>query len=474
MNNRKTKLTKQEIADLYDLPIERVNSLSRTLTPVGKQDNINLYSRDDVFQKFGPLPKALRLTLSTARSQEEFSSELANLIRNGDGSCVVAKAAPGLGKTQAVVEAEQNGSLLMVSHRNAMVDSLGERLNLTHGKVNPTTRTGLCVDSISNLPKEPFDTVLVDEPESLLLHIYSWVESGKSDSWIREKTNRYCEHLRSAKKVIVLDAHLTGDTAESFSRIANKPLTGLQSGLSWQADTPLELYHKNQMADFIDEVKRSLDREEKTVICTDSDTKAMEFAKQFAEHKPIIYTGSSKAPDLSPSSSRLLIHTQAIDAAVSLHEWNGANVFGIFSMFYIDSLNVIQMLGRVRKPSSRGVIITSQQRWVQKFGRLDTNYNVIRAKVDVCIDDEDLAHAVAMRALQANKDRMAPASSFRQSLDLHEVLYRPLNPSFGQIRHPKPEVAPQSPITNEPVGADVIELQSFKKASGYQNFLGAL
>lgn len=104
--------------------------------------------------------------------------------------------------------------VLLIGHRRALIGDLCNKLNLScylddeklrQGEVHERQkRYGICLDSLMKIRGLRYDIVVIDEVEQVLSHFLSETVGEKRQALFR----LFCEQIRSAKKVVALDADL--------------------------------------------------------------------------------------------------------------------------------------------------------------------------------------------------------------------------------------------------------------------------
>jgi hypothetical protein len=138
-----------------------------------------------------------------------------------DHATVAIKSAMGTGKTEIAGHVSRNtmadgGRVVAITHRISLAGEMAARLGLkdyretTKEEFEEGVNVALCVNSIRKLKQGSgypiVDTVIIDEVAQVLPHITGGTFSGDESS--------LCQHgfeqvVRRAKKVIVMDAHLS-------------------------------------------------------------------------------------------------------------------------------------------------------------------------------------------------------------------------------------------------------------------------
>ena len=105
--------------------------------------------------------------------------------------------------------------ILLLGHRQALIGEMCSRVGLhsylddsglSDGElIEKRKRYGICVDSALKIRNEKYDVIIIDEVQQVLAHFLSETLRGKRiQIW-----NAFCSLIKSAKKVVVLDADLS-------------------------------------------------------------------------------------------------------------------------------------------------------------------------------------------------------------------------------------------------------------------------
>lgn len=151
------------------------------------------------------------------------------------GFCFI-KSPKGTGKTEqlkALTErcAKQRKRVLLIGHRIYLLQNIAERLNLDFygaSKGDLSNNVAVTIDSLTRIDKDglPYDTVIIDESEQVLLHLTAKTMRDRRQLVI---TNLLWA-LRNATQVVCLDADLTTeDTIELLEK-----LTGVKEGFEYK------------------------------------------------------------------------------------------------------------------------------------------------------------------------------------------------------------------------------------------------
>ncbi len=137
-----------------------------------------------------------------------------------------------------------NAKVLLIGHRRALIGDLCGKLNLScylddekfkQGEVyERQKRYGICLDSLMKIRGLRYDIVVIDEVEQVLSHFLSETVGEKRQALFR----LFCEQLRSAKKIVALDADLGW---VSFLTL-NTLIHGVQDRSNSTLDFPVQIY----------------------------------------------------------------------------------------------------------------------------------------------------------------------------------------------------------------------------------------
>ena len=144
---------------------------------------------------------------------------------------IFVKSPKGTGKTERLrqILAADDGSVLLIGHRVALIRQSCERLGLEcyldfTGHLT-ARRLGVCLDSLRRLRFKgqwfnQFRTIIIDESEQVLSHFLSdTIDSDARDAiFVDFKTL-----LQRAKRVVALDADLGWSSFETLSKLAQRP-----------------------------------------------------------------------------------------------------------------------------------------------------------------------------------------------------------------------------------------------------------
>jgi len=143
---------------------------------------------------------------------------------------VFIKSPKGTGKTERLKQilADDDGSVLLIGHRVALIRQSCERLGLDcyldfSGPLC-NSRLGVCLDSLRRLRSEgqwinKFRTVIVDESQQVLSHFLSETMEKARDAIFVD----FNSLLHRAKRIVALDADLGWLSFETLSKLAQRP-----------------------------------------------------------------------------------------------------------------------------------------------------------------------------------------------------------------------------------------------------------
>jgi hypothetical protein len=212
-----------------------------------QEDPHTYYDEDDALSGLFELANAERINHS-------FSSQFLPDIPLHDGVTFV-RSPKGSGKTQWLEKIvkrcrELNQSVLLVGHRQTLIQGIAKRLGLvcyfyTEGEKTKNNRSeeyyAICVDSIGKLLRPEFDqydVVIIDESEQVFSHLTADTLRGK---------RRLCyqtlfHYLRAAKSIIVTDADLGPITVATVCE-AIKPDTPYQFYVNQYRESRCDFYY---------------------------------------------------------------------------------------------------------------------------------------------------------------------------------------------------------------------------------------
>ncbi len=134
-----------------------------------------------------------------------------------DKGLVFIKSPKGTGKTELLRKFVDHlpGSILLVGHRISLLSSLSERLGLSYYLTTKgrSERMAISLDSLTRFATQvgptwkPYDTLFIDESEQVLRHLTA--ETLKKRR--QDVVNVLIQIIRSAKRIVCLDADLTGE-----------------------------------------------------------------------------------------------------------------------------------------------------------------------------------------------------------------------------------------------------------------------
>ena len=290
---------------------------------------------------------------------------------------------------------ETKRSILLIGHRQMLVQSVAIRLGLTsysetvnmerNGKLvselrkNPPERHyAICVDSLSTLlnPKQNhYDIVLIDEVEQVLSHLTSDTVKDK-----RIETFLYFKHyIDQAEKVYVLDAdlnQLTVNTLYDLVSDTSKSVTFITNDNTVK-DKELYLYKNKQH--LTDELIKAIERGERCFVCTNSKkqvSRLVEYIEErFSETKKVLGITADNSQDVNIQKFIRSIKSEilkydvvivsptvgtGVDITFPYNESHIDNVFGFFEARVTTHFDIDQQISRVRHPKSIKVWISPE------------------------------------------------------------------------------------------------------------------
>lgn len=333
------------------------------------------------------------------------SREYLHIDKLADGITFV-KSPKGTGKTERLRSLLQDGSILLIGHRIALIRQSCKRLGLEcyldiDGPLD-RDRVGVCLDSLHRLQTKllRFDTVIIDESEQVLSHFLSdTIPSEKRDAIFVI----FRSLLRRAKRVVALDADLSWLTFETLMKLSNDwqrlpnvpQMNDHRDSYIYLNDRPtqkaIEVYESDhhllaEMKQYLSDgkrvfvtsnSKRRIDAIEAAVaieiggirmIKITSDTVGSEVVKAFIADPKV----AALRYDLMLTSPSL---GTGVDIAFEDRQQLIDAVFGFFEAKINTHFDIDQQLARVRQPGAVKVWISP------RTFRFDTALDVVKADI---------------------------------------------------------------------------------------------
>ena len=141
------------------------------------------------------------------------------------------KSPKGSGKTRSLARLTSGAkSLLLIGHRRSLIRQSCHQLGLEcyldqdDDYLEDLPRLGICVDSLARVPsKEKYGVVVLDESEQLLGHFLSDTLDRTGGPGRDRLFVEFRHRVRSAEKVIALDADLSWITFRTLTRMVGEP-----------------------------------------------------------------------------------------------------------------------------------------------------------------------------------------------------------------------------------------------------------
>jgi hypothetical protein len=141
------------------------------------------------------------------------------------------KSPKGSGKTRSLARLTSGAkSLLLIGHRRSLIRQSCHRLGLEcyldqgDDYLEGLPRLGICVDSLARVPsKEKYGVVVLDESEQLLGHFLSDTLDRTGGPGRDRLFVEFRHRVRSAEKVIALDADLSWISFRTLTRMVGEP-----------------------------------------------------------------------------------------------------------------------------------------------------------------------------------------------------------------------------------------------------------
>jgi hypothetical protein len=373
------------------------------------------YDEDDADAPPGISAHAMAL-----RTAHTFSSQFLPDIEIQNGVTFV-RSPKGSGKTQwlenVVTRCRLSGqSVLLVGHRQTLIQGIARRLNLTcyiyieGGKTKNNQSSeyyAICVDSIGKLLRPNFDhydVVIMDEAEQVFSHLTASTLRGKR----RTCYVKLFHYLRAAKSVIVADADLgpitVGAVCESI-----KPDTPYRFYLNRYKESRCDFHYYEDHDHLVEVMVETIRAGGRHFVSTNSKKKAEvlleAIRREFGDKRNTMLVTSETTSDADVQNFVHNIKTEilmydvtvasptlgtGVDITFPNEEQLVDTVFGFFVPRVNTHFDIDQQLSRVRHPKAIKAWVTPE-----RFG-FETEPDVIRNEVldsaalnDVLIGYED-------------------------------------------------------------------------------------
>ncbi|QNB10293.1 hypothetical protein G5S35_01085 [Paraburkholderia tropica] len=312
----------------------------------------------------------------------------------------------GTGKTHWLEDVvkqcrEQGKSVLLIGHRQTLLRSLADRLDLTcyfyfdgKGQRNnkPEDYYAICIDSMGRLLKPTahrYDVVIIDEAEQVVSHLTGSTLKAKR----RKCVGSFLFYLRNAKSVIVSDADLGPITVET---ICNSVDAGMDYRfyVNTYKDSVCPVYAYDNEQHLIQSMIEAVAAGGRHYIATNSKSRADVLAQmindKFGDGKKVMLVTANTVRHQEVADFVRDIDTAILDYDVTIASptlgtgiditfEHGARcidtVFGFFDARINTHFDMDQQLSRVRNPGEIRLWVTPE-----RFA-FETDPNVIREEV---------------------------------------------------------------------------------------------
>ncbi len=328
-------------------------------------------------------------------------------IKNINEGITFIKSGKGTGKTEAisqiVKDAKQHQSVLLIGHRQSLIQSLSSRFGLScyldyrNGlpPANVLSRYAICLDSLMKVEGCKYDLIVIDEVEQVLAHFLS---ETMADSAL-EIFSAFKQMIRSARKVVVMDADLGWTsflTLVSMAQSEDQSIPSVQFVVNrWQASgKSINLYSNKDH--LIGKLIECLESKMRVFVASNSKAEIDRLAQGIAKHwgqsgaNPIrliaITSENSVQKDVQDFirdiKSEILKYdvilsspsmSTGVDISFDFGEAKVDAVFGFFETRINIHTEIDQQISRVRNPKEVGVWISPA-----RFN-FETQFEVVRS-----------------------------------------------------------------------------------------------
>lgn len=290
------------------------------------------------------------------------------------------------GKTEAIIrtiKARRLPRVLFVTHLQSLTENLVKRLRTSglnfelYKEARNPYSTGLggvdklvcTLDSLHKLKDaRPYDLIVFDEAEQGIRHLWGGTMDGQAAA---EAYTVLCDLTRRAGQVILLDAHMTDQTADW--------LAGLRGNVhrlhnAYRHDWGDLTGYFNEAA-LIDRAEAVTRQDQGPVVITTSSRKAARvfhahFARLYGDRVRSVHGWNSQHKsnrdfiahlDERLAGLRVLITSPSVGTGVDI-QTPVAGVFGHFPGIHLKPTDMLQQMARFRNADERGVFIPLAER----------------------------------------------------------------------------------------------------------------
>ncbi|RQQ21303.1 hypothetical protein DF107_02640 [Burkholderia stagnalis] len=335
-------------------------------------------------------------------------------IEFGDG-VIFLRSPKGSGKTYWLEEVvkqcrEQAKSVLLIGHRQTLLRTLANRLELTcyfyfdgTGQRSnlPEDYYAICIDSMGRLLKPTthrYDVVIIDEAEQVISHL-----TGSTLKTKRRKCfGSFMFYLRNAKSVVVSDADLGPITVETICASV-QPEMDYRFYVNRYKESVCPVYSYENESHLVQSMVEAVGAGGRHYIATNSKSRAEVLAemlqKKFGGGKKVMLVTANtvRKPDVADFVRDIdetileydvTIASPTLGTGIDITFKDGTRhidtVFGFFDARINTHFDMDQQLSRVRNPGEIRLWVTPE-----RFA-FETDVNVIRDEV---VDSDDMNEA---------------------------------------------------------------------------------
>lgn len=292
--------------------------------------------------------------------------------------------------------------VLLIGHRQALIGELCQRLglnsylddsgDLSQGEIRQRQmRYGVCLDSLGKVAGEKYDILVIDEVEQVLAHFLADTLGEKR----RKIFELFCDIVRKARQVVLLDADLDWPTFKTLNLIRSQRNMTYEQTPKLKPPTPIRVYINNWKSrgrevtvydghdHLVEEFRRSILNGERIFVTSNSKAKIDAFkqiiaklAKKAELEIPTftITSDNSKSEEAQTFIKNVkseILKYQVVMSSPSLgtgiditfegDEAKIDRVFGFFEARVTSHFEVDQQLARVRNPKRVDVWLSPQR-----------------------------------------------------------------------------------------------------------------
>ena len=369
-------LSTREAMELYDVSRDVV----RRLNPVGKNGRQNVYDANEVRKVAAPETVG-RLAAKERKQRIEDNDRSDDLVGCGieglddcifDADTVAGlmldmgrgvfalRASMGSGKSEAVVRLlkKYEDSVLSISPKRKQALELGARFGLASymdgdkvrepDDLRAKSKLSICLQSIPKLGKKTYSLLVLDEIEELLKDI----DGALSEPRLVALFDQLKRMLKSADRILVIDAGLKRSTIHQIAEIAGKEVIGCVDRLDYKTRV-LSVYERAGVLSWFKELHEALERGP-VAVATNSRKVCWLLGEYLRQYDPLVVSAEHPPPPGNlrdaVAGRRLVVWSPTITSGVSLDGLNVDSKYELFGYFVDpDPQEMYQSLGRIRQ-----------------------------------------------------------------------------------------------------------------------------